>query len=129
MNAGRELDALVAEKVMGWVWMKEVSTIFLFERTLLPPLFESKVDHSGDDAFIIMPEIPDYSTDIAEAWEVVEKLKHLAFNVHHRYNTGVWTAYFTDGEELFACAEDITGEAPLAICLAALKAVGYEVTP
>jgi len=44
MKPGRELDALIAEKVMGWSWG------------------------------IIGDLIPAYSTDISAAWEVVEEM-------------------------------------------------------
>jgi hypothetical protein len=78
MIVGRDLDALVAEKVMGWVWLEkesDKSAIVMNERCLVYPDFEEKVNRSGDDAIIILPGIPDYSTDIASAWEVVEKLR------------------------------------------------------
>ena len=62
MKPGRELDALVAGRVMGW----------------RPPRFDdfgdigrSIVESEGRDLF----EPPRYSTDISAAWEVVEKLR------------------------------------------------------
>lgn len=62
MQPGRELDALVAEMVIG------------YRRS-----FESK-DNPGlwyfeKDGFSVKPhEIPEYSTDIAAAWQLLEKL-------------------------------------------------------
>lgn len=100
MEAGRELDALIAEKVMG----------FPLEIIRGAPY----------------PECPrHYSTDIAAAWEVVEKDDGWG----HDWRVKRWvssskpyscTAERTaDGQNFYAEAET----APLAICLAALKAV------
>ena len=62
MVPGREMDALVAEKVMMWTkdadgsyWLADTYSIRTWEQTSYPG-FQS-------------------STDIAAAWEVVEKLK------------------------------------------------------
>jgi len=117
--AGRELDALVAEKVMGLsitTWGDPNSPIV------------------GYDKFT--RDLPHYSTSISAAWEVVEKLIMIGSNVGH-----TWTMEY-DLEDL---AWDVgykgwdydTGwswemvdwpvtapTAPHAICLAALKAVG-----
>lgn len=108
MKPGRELDALVAEKVMGW----------------------KSVEHRFEDPFHrwdgIAPEhgshrftVPDFSTDIAAAWEVVEKLNDL---ILERDVTAEGTRYnvVIDGIETWA------ETAPHAICLAALKAVGHQ---
>ena len=63
MKAGRELDALVAEKVMGW---ERGDT----SRGFMKWYPAGKRHKSGCGEF----DIPGYSTDIAAAWEVVEKL-------------------------------------------------------
>lgn len=69
MEAGRELDALVAEQVMGW------------ERDLNIPInpkyrgIKYWKSPTGMRADINL--IPHYSTDIASAWEVVEKAHEL----------------------------------------------------
>lgn len=59
MEAGRELDALVAEKVMGW----NVCGTADNDRAGIAP---------GQTASAV--RIPPYSTDIAAAWEVVERI-------------------------------------------------------
>lgn len=114
LPAGRELDALVAEKVMG-------------ERRL-----SRNVDVGDGREFRwkihgeLLENPPAYSTDIAAAWEVVEKLGK-RFNVFVDYptsgnvhaNTGIMCDDFGHGH---TCADAAT--APHAICLAALKAVG-----
>ena len=74
---------------------------------------------------------PDYSTDIAAAWEVVEKMKktHLICIQFYGTKWPTWEAGFAKkisggGNELWVSKEDNT--APLAICKAALMAVYHE---
>lgn len=117
----REIDKLIAEKVMGWrvfktteEWQKAGSPtgqkITVLDQT---PKFE----------------IPHYSTDIAAAWQVVEKMhsdgNHVQvwrnknnnfWRASMRFEHGKWGKYFTQANT-----------APLAICLAALKAIGVTV--
>jgi hypothetical protein len=110
VKAGRELDALVAEKVMGWK----------------PVQIHSATDCYDDEHGISKClEFHQFSTDIACAWQVVEKLEvNFLFDIDNwndqwkctvleRGNNRSWTAR----EKTF----------PLAICLAALKAYGVEV--
>lgn len=111
LPAGRELDILVAEKVMG---------------------YEHFVDEAdGTDRLrgngIIMPiHLPAYSTDIAAAWEVVEKLRAewmirvgTADLLGTPWKCVMWQRYMTTGGP-FGEADT----APLAICRAALGVVG-----
>jgi hypothetical protein len=107
VKAGRELDALVAEKVMG-----------------LQPLRREVPPDPG--AFL---DLPHYSTDIAAAWEVVEKLtgrrdKDIGFAL--TVNPGTIGTSFSalDGTEHWHVN---ASTAPLAICLAALKVVGVDI--
>jgi hypothetical protein len=110
---GRDLDVLVATKVMGWVRLDDgvdPHTSEPFERWRR----SDGSKYSG---------IPSYSTSIEAAWEVVEKL-HLSLV----WNDEGWEVYTEDqvvDHELehggFAARER---SAPHAICLAALKAVG-----
>lgn len=107
MAAGRETDALVAEKVMGWpLHIKCFSCC------------EENPSHAHTGL-----RVPNYSTEIASAWEVVEKVffdanrDWIIVPVHRSYveirtrlGSGTLVA---DGVA-----------APLAICRAALKAVG-----
>jgi hypothetical protein len=59
MKPGRELDALVAEKVMG-MSHKEMWGIN---------------DYREDGSPVYMPDFPSYSEDIHAAWEVVESVQ------------------------------------------------------
>lgn len=102
MKPGRELDALIAEEVMGW-------RIF--------PDGPNGEMHTIDANQCECHEydIPHYSTDIAAAWKVVEKLSQIG-------------SVFKDENPFWGCAlasgEIIQGvSAPHAICLASLKAV------
>lgn len=120
MNPGRELDALVAEKVMGW------------------KLFHGGIDGPNGEPGCIdsnqiekhFKELPHYSTSIADAWKVVDKLDLFRAWVLTKY-LGYYTVEEVDRDGF---GETISkGEsAPHTICLAALKlaalkAVGYEI--
>lgn len=110
MKAGRELDALIAEKVMGG----KIGAGFYMK-------------WPGENGW---KRIANYSTDIVAAWEVVEKLKS-------PFHFDLWRAPYRAKEISWSCsfsksidARDIVrGDAetaPHAICLAALKAVVTE---
>lgn len=106
LEAGRELDALVAEKVMGYP--KEIISI------------NGSVKSPNGDWMV--REIDEYSTDISAAWEVAEKLG--SFWIDHTVSDlGIDVEFFTSldhsKERLVATADT----APLAICRAALLAV------
>ena len=102
MKPGPELDALVAEKVMG------LGNDWCLHVGVHPPC--------GSPCPI------DYSTDIAAAWQVVEKIGNASL-VNHA-SGGAWHVEFElKGGSL---PYDTGDTAPHAICLAALKAVGVE---
>jgi len=122
MKAGRELDALVAEKVMGW----ELHYPYAHD-------VENNVNYDLADTKIAFVKRFNPSTDIAAAWQVVEKM-HLAdpMAIIHISNG--------DGDSMdidiipggvmsplklaHSKIENGTFEDfPLAICLAALKAI------
>ncbi len=142
--AGPELDALVAEKVMGMVWYRDwpLNSEGAAINAGIPFL-----SYPGRDIRLATDEdlkekkdlngIEEYSTDIAAAWEVVEKLNLMVMPVESASGKRWgWAAeqitvekadlkkgsgyYLEVGTELWTHAET----APLAICRAALKAVG-----
>lgn len=110
MKAGRELDRLIAEKVMH-----------------LPNI------RNWDCGYVYGPEhgedVPRYSTDIAAAWQVVEKLtksENIDLEIipsafHNECSVSV--GFLDDCGD--ACGPFYFTEesAPHAICLAALKAI------
>lgn len=128
MIAGRELDALIAEKVMG----RKVERWRYFEdgyaSTALRP--RGKAESTG---VLITNNLPAYSTDIAAAWQVVERLND-RFSIEIMALTSTVLCSNTrfrvdmfDHEALAPRTEVHAATAPLAICLAALKAIGVEV--
>lgn len=110
MKAGRELDVLIAEKVMG----------------------KSFKDKRYPDGSIWTGEqmrqaVPHYSTSIADAWEVfwLFTSRHLWFDDA----TDTWHCHLDSKRNTMDhCRHHaMAGDAPHAICLAALRAVGVPV--
>ena len=122
MEPGREVDALIAEKVMGLeeVHFNDGQAYTELERECLPPpsnkwMYLAK-DGPNDEGYY--REIPSYSTSLAAAWKVVF---HVGAAMQlFLYTTGLWEVNFHIRDKVFN-AEAPT--APLAICHAALKAI------
>ena len=129
MPAGREMDALVAEFVMGWLpnpgpaKNSPIQGFFRKGKKHLEWLFMEDIDS-------MLPKdkiVPHFSIDIAAAWEVVEGLK---YNWNLCRDVGkCGSDYETAGDMTYRFIytapgmpmEGITaGTAPLAICRAAL---------
>ncbi len=105
MPAGTELDALVAENAMGW----EVQTHFedrIVWKTVGP------VGSLLDDW--------NPSTDIYDAWQIVEKALPYHFGLTFNKREDLWVCGIQIGDG-FGNAYGET--APLSICRASLKAV------
>ena len=128
MKAGRELDALVAEKVMG----KKV-------RRLSGNLYCWEYDGDYENLHGLAQPIPTYSTDISAAWEVVNKLCNWDVDdnmlilkgqgpdlENHGDEEAEWWEAEINGDFWGSPANAEAETAPLVICLVALKAVGYE---
>jgi len=107
MEAGHELDALVAERVMGHRYSGGVTS------------------WCREDGKLVQPDggLPPYSTDISAAWEVVERLrKDWAIRIGssdligNGWGVRMWSTY-VPGPAVDAAT------APLAISRCALKAV------
>lgn len=137
MKAGRELDALVAEKVMGWIKTDESKydeegiemTVMESPQGAMAQAFGWGFECDFDD---FGPSLPRFSSDVSAAWEVIEHFSetHRGSVVRwfgkngERYAASFWPLMETD----VVPRDHIPAEtAPLAICLAALKAVGVEV--
>lgn len=126
MNS-REIDRLVAEKVMGWKLKKRWPDILVWEN------IEGE-DRAADEATERYSVFEGFrpSTDISDAWEVVEKMKiKTAFSIRDVWDENDNPAYLANFSSYDGTREiDHTAyaeTAPLAICLAALKAVWVEV--
>lgn len=118
----RELDALVAEKVMGWkkapngAWMSYEKDAFGNGG------WKSHATWKANASVSAVRFTP--STDIAAAWQVVEKMKERQWNFTIAdLVKNKWRAEFGGSRKHKQTWED-ADTAPRAICLAALKAVG-----
>ena len=109
MSAGREMDMLVGEKVMGWIY-NQLGDAWIREGQ----------PWVGCDAF-------HPSTDISAAWDVVEKL-HSDFSIDLSYDDPQtiepikWCCELYAKSEPYQDYEARADSAPLAICRAALLA-------
>lgn len=125
MEAGREIDALVAELVMGWTKVRKASTwesaAMIYSGTFVYTIGVTPDQKTND-------VIPYHSTDIAAAWQVVEKMRLVGVSM--------WIGPHLDNEWAVQIKPSINNyhefvradTAPLAICRAALLAV-MESTP
>ena len=115
----RNIDALVAEHVMGWKWFKD------------PDNFKPAELSYGENRYI-----PHFSTNITEAWRVVGKMdtyevgRESWFSIRklHEWLVGI-EMYDDDRVESFFDIDRsaVHESAPMAICLAALKIKGVKV--
>jgi len=143
MKPGRELDALVAEKVMGWkhdtdknknAWL--VDGVYFCEtepwssrRCENSDLFDECRAHNES-----LPwehgwpcTLPNFSTDIKAAWEVAENFRQTGIELSLN-NSGskeeVWCVQVFHRDTQMWKPGVWAKSAPHAICLAALTAVG-----
>lgn len=139
MDRNREIDRLVAEKVMGYtVYHYEDYAENNFYRlmdeywnlVLLSPGLENGKRKTEGQAW---EDVPRYSTDIADAWLVVEKMRLSILRLPdgHWLSGKIQAGTYLDPAlgtiDGYLDDHDQADNAPLAICLAALKAVGVEV--
>lgn len=121
----RQIDALVAEHVMGWHLRENLGAA------------GGKLWHGHGGGFGDMPEHwqPEFSTEIEDAWKVVEKMREhpdaryrTLFIVAYSYNRtyATFDAEARDDDKAWTEANG-DNAAPMAICLAALKAHGVPV--
>ena len=119
---GRELDALVAEKVMGWLEVAKKPIANAFGQAVMED-YVGKPTASAAQPMLV----PRFSTMIQEAWKVADKLRgEVQF-------LAVISGKGPQGTQPWICKinregaflEERADTAPLAICLAALKGVGF----
>lgn len=131
LPAGRELDALIAEKVMGSPrhhWYEGYRGGILYEIEMCANCNVSRENFNGEkigeDEICVKP----YSSQIESAWAVVEKVNSLIASwrtKEHGYAQHRFEIY-RDSEGWVAglsCYKAHAETAPLAICRGALKAV------
>ena len=119
LEAGREMDALIAQRVMGW--------------NLRMSTGMGLVGDFPDDKPVTgrtYREIPRYSEDIAAAFQVVERMTSAPYawyveTVNLKADGFVWRAVYWGGYDIEHCVY-FTSEnksLPIAICRAALLAM------
>ncbi len=125
LEPGPKLDAIISEKVMGWTAAEDCSGQVAWTPPKGPPgtITLSFYEHS----------LPKYSTDIAAAWEVFQKIHSMVFSKRKAFMEEVQRLVSARANEHSALERDFTMAwpdvfwqiTPEIICLAALKAVGY----
>lgn len=105
LKQGRELDALIARKVMKGAAIS-INSVMGQLRWINP---DSKTG-----------EVPYFSTSIEAAWQVVEKLKAFEPEILWSDHDHLWYVQFQKGRYGYSSTSE---SAPHAICLAALTAV------
>jgi len=127
MEAGPELDALIAERVMGKQWyVNQRGRYFLIDpdSALLdvvqpcprpPPAKFSEAARMNDGH--------PYSSDIAEAWRVVERLRMTGglFNIHIGTNSVEVLVSWKNG-----AGQQYADTFPLAVCKAVLDTLNED---
>lgn len=143
----RELDPLIAEKVLGmhverikpdWYplevmcFYREGSPLIVWSfdaASCNAMMFRNGVDASDGTA----EPLPQFSDDIADAWRVVEYMQELGWVMNldcaSLSKQRPFNARFFRDDESGLRAMDYAESAPLAICRAALKACGVDIPP
>jgi len=120
LEAGFELNATIAVKVFGWKKVEVTGHNF------------SGFGYFRESRIYDIYELPNYSTDISAAWEVVEKMKEHKgewFALEYYPAEDSWEAGwkyddYDTGPSWSIFRNHATAKTlPLAICRAALKAV------
>jgi hypothetical protein len=124
---GRELDALIAEKVMGAEWIEDAGrqTGRRYRRLYKDHWIIAEQYEGEDTVHAPSPVLPHYSSEIGDSWKVREKMRELGFHlglVDDGHATEPWEAYFDQGRNK-PSYNAWASTAPLAICLAALSAL------
>jgi len=116
--AGRELDTVVAEKVM------ELRTTGRGDRHLVSGYDDPEGWGHPDN---VWEDVPHYSTDIVAAWMIVGKLiaedRQVTLSHRGRNDQWLWHASISEAGSglVYGGWEAFAESAPLAICVAALK--------
>lgn len=131
LRAGEILDTMVAKEVMGLivgeagedVGIKHLIPGMLIPRHTFNRLAAEALKRNDTTARrIISHQIPYYSSNYAQATQVIERMVSLGYTYQLSYTGKRYLCQFGDGPQ----AECIT--APEAICISALLALGKDVT-
>lgn len=126
MDAGRELDALVAEKVMGLPvrWREDPYREIGMPVKGREPWLKGRANGVEYD----WAPVPRYSADMSAAWKIVDAMNARGHALNRLAQIPYWACWFggpykdsdTDPPIVFGSGST----APVAICAAALAAVG-----
>lgn len=130
----RKLDALVAEHVMGLdvsckeipldnstIWVKEPNGEPIKQPPEMLKVYTYKTRKFHPESYDM---VPNYSTDISNAWEVKERISKLKLWNEFIEHLHSFTARQADLQKNTDIWEKIT---PLDICIAALKAIDKDI--
>ncbi len=122
MKPGRELDALIAEKILGCHPQRLKSDIRPGDDDFECSCCDLYFKHSDH---LEPSRLKAYSTDIAAAWEVVGEVRKRGFEVYILGNPEYpWQCRIWNGDQDMGLKR---AETPaLAICLAALQTLGAQ---
>lgn len=133
LKAGRDLDALIAEKVMGWQVFKRKWSENAIDKpelrstwAILPDGSEKFLFHAPNIYSGREPWSP--STDIAAAFTVVERFTGkgvpfgISYDVNYGYDKRTGWSISIDGVSVVTFYESL----PLGICLAALDTLTWD---
>lgn len=117
-GAGRELDAEIAERVFGWKKYRVAQ---------YPPMSQGAEDRCWHRPGIDAPcSLPLFSTGVAAAWMVVERMLELGWYGEVRLCDDGSSASFNPvgpGHYVKRSVDPREGNAALAVCLCALAAL------
>ncbi len=126
LEAGQDLDILIATKIMGLIVVKTKSGSKRggYYYTIGAPHWD---DFAGD--MQLSNPVPHYSTDLNTAWEVVDKLFDLQFDLSLEYyldadNKRMARVDFAHMSKQELSYLEFSESVPHAICLAALITLG-----
>lgn len=129
----REIDALVAERIMGWVRLEfKGGAVFFMPPDVAEQMYirqqSQECVSSGDE-----DNSPLYSSDITAAWRIVDQMRKngywLKLQSPFEADNTKWNAGFTEhsftGWNGRPDNQRQADSAPMAICLAALRYAGH----
>lgn len=133
LKPGRELDALVAERVMGWKLLPDTAYGHS-EQAAMDANKMAWFDNNNDYIAGELDYDHQFSTDIAAAWQVVEKLREDDWWWSASYRTttveeikesrpGYWVTFRCVRGGVRGDRHGNSSQLSHAICIAALKAV------
>ncbi len=121
MTGGRGFDAQVAEKVLGWVELPGKPSLNSFE-------MGTGLTHWKRPDGNPVPELPSFSTDIAAAWRLASAMAAKGYAIQivsHESQPKAFTVSFSRDEPIPLNTQScFLPQVPLAICQAALRAIG-----